>query len=419
MTSKEKSIDKQINDILANQGQKVGFGDILISHMYFEIFSPDSIIHKNDSGREIILNRFDDFLKTLELIVINEHVSIVKPDPLTFKDFDDTVWKSPGWAPLEIMYMDGGELEIKDYFFQELGKRNILSEGIIAHDGLLPTEYIQMLKKEKDFKGFYDSYLEGVKCEEKNDEIAEQVLDAHFSIIIGFPLYLSNFAGDAKIPFILSPYERRHVEPLENFFNESARSLRNILFEKYSEGARKITKEIADFGGNFIYPSTPIASEIILNSSSPKDLVNITIDLRDHYQKFRKVMCEMESALVDEDISISNKKKIIREMKFFFNELWPESNDIINKELKEYSNFIGGLPKDIMNLKFGSPIEIYNSLSNFPLESLIKRLKKRKISALLNSKKTFLKSKNIRDKISNIFSINKTKLDTQINEFLK
>jgi hypothetical protein len=241
---------------------------------------------------------------------------------------------------------------------------------------------------------------------EKDKDVVEALALACLSSEVGMPIHLSEFAWRAQLPYSLTPQQILAVSDIERVELGLQKSVITHLAGSLNEGARRELDRIAELGVRTVFPETPIAGQIVMDSNRPEDFLLIALQLRDEYKTFRKEMIELESELLSEDATLKRKLKLHRQIDLLAAELWPNNQFGIRKEAVELSNILSISPLDTLSVV--SVAKLTKLILDKPSELLLRLIRRRKVRVLLKTRKKFLQSKGWPTKLAEVFQLPKS-----------
>jgi hypothetical protein len=377
-------------------------GDILLSSL--SVPRADSIrVVRNSKPK---LNPFFllEFLNFLELVVLNER--IIVGDYPVFKDLDPDVLKSPAAGKISNVYGLKGDLNIGQKALDRLTEQGVLYDVELYSDDVSPRDYLtRHLSLSDELQDSLHDTSVFLRKYEPDRSIADELAMAEMNWNFGVPMFLSELAREAQLPFRLTRHEMRRVAWAEKLEIRLQRGVVARLADSLNEGARKELDQLAELGGHTVFPQTPISWQIVAESNGPEDLVQVALQLRDEYRKFRRRMVELEAELADEQTSLKRKIKLKKQVDAMAGELWPTQPTGIRKEATELSGLLNALPAAVDAATLGGVTGLTQYVLSRPTDLILKLLRRRKVRVLLKSKRTFLRGANWTGKLANIFNI--------------
>lgn len=398
----------------SNKILKVSKGDFLLSPRLIPY--PDYILFPDrSSGKdEFVVGFLDSYLKFLELVITNERIL-----DITFSTYTEAEAKVVGEEALEF-YFDRGiyikkpilrqqllkELKAENIYFPVIGQSNYFSPRKIIDVYLSISPQLQNLfKKKKDrtpieFK--------------KNAELIAQIALAED---IGIPLSIIEYAKRTSLPYALASDETESVKEFESTETNLRNGVIAFLKEKLDRGARKEIARIDELGNKTIYPETPIAWQIVRDSSKLEDFLPVTLQLREEYKKFRETTIKIEEELFSDEITLKRKRQLVRELDFVADAIWKDQENTTRKVAQDFSSILDLALNQATNLSTGNFPKLLEFVLGRPVEILLSKLHERKIKVLLNSKKQFMNGSRWVDKISSIFSLPKHEIKEELTKY--
>jgi hypothetical protein len=389
-------------------------GDFLLSKKL--IPNPDHIFLPNQSGKkEFVVGILDKYLKFLELLVFNERIL-----GTTFSTFTEGEAKDIGDINLEEylytrFYLTEPVMEEKIlkqlidkgiFFYVNIHTSNLSPRGIVRDYLNISPQLKELLQKEINFKR---------PIFKKNAELV-----AHIALAedVGVPLCISELAKQNGLPFALGKDESEAIKEFESAEVGLRIGVLNNIKEKMDYGARQELLRIKSLGINTIYPETPIAWQIIRDSSKLDDFLPVALQLRDEYKKFRQTMLKIEDELFSDDITLKRKRQLVKELDTMAAEIWNRQEDTTQRTAQEFSSLLDLALNEATNLSLSNFPKLLGYILGKPTEILVSKLHQRKIKVVLSSKKQFLSSSKWVDKLSEIFYLPKNEVKEQIIKYL-
>ncbi|TXN34990.1 hypothetical protein FVB32_10355 [Flagellimonas hymeniacidonis] len=356
---------------------------------------------KNQLFDSTLLKRYLDFL---ELVVLNNRLLIsYKPKTDLSARVDDELIPPPLYS-----FKVKGDLNLDENMTNFLDKQGILLSGRLPackyKDDLEVIE--KYLPYNKDLKQYYSKAQEVVfrqYSKIRDKEVVHQLTLIQMGEDIGNTLYLNEAFKQFELPYILAEENTYLIETIEENERKTQTGVINYLKKSLNDGALKEVERLATIGGSTVFPYTPIASEIVMNSNNPEDFLKVAMELRTSYKKFREEMVEIEKMLFDSELSLKKKLKLVKTIEGLANELWSNHTNGFRKSTIE----ISGLSDILEPMTYASSAGLVKKILEYPTDLILSHLRKRKVRVMLNSKKNFLSSKDLTQKLTTIFHLPK------------
>ncbi len=389
----------------------VSRGDFLLSENL--IPRPDYIFLP-DRHPEFSLENLDSYLKFLELVVFNERIFGAR---------------FPTFTPKETKEV--GKTKLNNHFYRRIGLlkpviqeeilKQLTNEGVfffteIQSKDIAPRELLKKYLKisPQIEKSMGEEIVFNRPVFKKNAELVSQIALAED---IGIPLSIREFAKQNGLPFALHQSENEAIKKIESIEVKLHNGVLGYLKEKLDSGALQEVARITNLGTKTIYPETPIAWQIIRDSSKLEDFLPIALQLRDEYKNFRESMINIEVELHSDNINLNRKLQLVKELDAMAGEIWKGQENTTQKVAQDFSSLLDLALNQATNLSIGNFPKLLEFVLGRPVEILLSKLHQRKIKVLLNSKRQFMKSTKWADKISNIFSLPKHKIKEELTKY--
>jgi hypothetical protein len=367
---------------------------------------PDIIVstHSERKKVEFRADVLQDYLNFLELVVLNERLIVGYYN--VFADLDSALKDSKAFSPLFTRYYLRGSLNLYEEMFKILMEREILFKVQLDPTESSPqAQVLKHLPLSDRLRSMLDENRDFSKDYEKDKDVVEALALASLALEVGMPLHLSEIAWRAQLPYLLTPQQISAVSSVERVELNLRKSVMTHLTERLNEGARRELNRIAELGVRTVFPETPIAGQIVMDSSSPEDFLLIALQLRDEYKTFRKEMIELEAELLSEDTSLKRKIRLQRHLDSLAAELWPNNQSGIWKEALELSNILSISPLDPLGVR--GVAKLTKLILDKPSDLLLRLIRRRKVRVLLKTRKKFLESKGWPTKLAKVFQLPK------------
>ena len=177
--------------------------------------------------------------------------------------------------------------------------------------------------------------------------------------------------------------------------------------------------QINELGNKIIYPETPIAWQIIRDSSKLEDFLPVALQLREEYKVFRKTTIKIEEELFSDETTLKRKAKLVKELNLMAAEIWKGQENTTQRVAQDFSSLLDLTLNQATNLSLGNFPKLLDFVLGKPTEILLSKLHQRKVKVLMNSKKQFMSSRKWMNKLSSIFSLPEDKIKKGVLEFHK
>jgi hypothetical protein len=402
-----------VKDLSPNK-LSVGRGDFLLSTKL--IPHPDEIFLPNRTSgeQEFVLGILDGYLKFLELVVFNERIFGAR-----FLTFTEKEAKAVGENKLNEHFYREIYIHkpvIEEEILKRLTDKGIFFFATISSNDIGPRKIINdLLNISPQLKKSLRKEITFNKpIFKKNAEVVSQIALAED---IGVPICIGEFAKQNGLPFALHRIESKAIEEFELAETKLSNGVLGYLKEKLDGGAKQELVRINGLGIKTIYPETPIAWQIIRDSSKLEDFLPVALQLRDEYKKFRQSMINIEDEIYSDDITLKRKTQLIKELDSMAGEIWKKQENTTQKVAQGFSSLLDIALNQITGLSLGNFPKLLNYILGKPTEMLLDKLHQRKIKVVLNSKKQFMQSNKWADKISSIFSLSKSEAREKIIKY--
>lgn len=377
-------------------------------------------------GYQISIRNLRDYLKLLELIILNERVIVGAfpgfEESITADEYDNEDVKN-AMGDYTDWYRLVPTLDLKKDLRNRVKNSGIFVEAVVYDKTLLlPDELVKRyIKVDEGLKALFENHCEDIRKGYKiKDELAERVALSVLFTNYGGPLYISEFCRLAGIPYWLSEHEEKILRNQINMENTTKSQVVGAIKEKLDIGARDYLEKLEKFGVTTIFPETPIASNIIQEANKPEDINKVALQMREEFKKLRNYMNEMQEEMLKEETSVDKKIKIYKEIEMLCNEIWPKKGEGWKTIFNSISGFLNVAIEGSIMPSVGTTKGIVEYLVNQPYELLIRAMKRRKLRVLLEAEKNFLRSNNWSDKIAKIFGLTSEEVrQAQVEELTK
>ena len=388
-------------------------GDILFSERGMPIggilFWKD--FDNKGKGCKIHIDSLIDYLKLLELLVLFDRV-IVGEFPTIVQEFmvketDDDKVKN-ALDDYSLLFRLVPALELGKDLRNRTKEKGIIVDVVLENKQLQsPIELVQRyVNIDKHLEDEFEKRSNGIKQDYKlDDKLATRITVATLALDYGGPLYISEFCRLAGIAYSLHKDQEEMLANLQMLEYSTRTQVIEAFKESLDTGARKELENIEKLGVNTIFPESPIAGNIIMESNCPEDLNIVALQMRDKFSNLRCYMNELQKEILNEDVSLERKTKLTREIETMRNELWKETHQGWETILSQTTSLI----HTVVGASTMPPVYSLPNMVLFligqPYASIRGAIRKRKIRVLLESKRDFLRSKNCIGKIAGIFGI--------------
>lgn len=398
-------------------------GDFLLSKKLFphpdEILVPEIFLKNNkiQRGKEkIYIGILDNYLKFLELIVTNQRII-----DLDFSIYTETEANRVGKKALEFYFDRGIRLKepiIEQKITKELEQENIYFPVIVEDDEFSPRTYVdQYLDISPQLQKLFDETIKTTPVEfKKNDKLISRIALAED---FGIPLSIIEMAKFTSLPYSLHGLELKAVKQIETAEINLRQGVIASLMDKLNAGAKKELENLSELGNKIIYPETPIAWQIIRDSTRLEDFLPVALQLREEYKAFREATIKIEDELFSDEITLKRKGKLIKELNSMAAEIWKGQGNTTQKIAQDFSSLLDLALGQATNLSIGNFPKLLDFILGKPTELLLSKLRQRRIKVLMNSKKQFMSSSKWINKLSSIFSLPEIKIKESILKFRK
>lgn len=382
--------------------RSVSRGDLLITDDAFP--SIDTILDTNKRKQlRFSASAMTDYLRLLESVVLYER--IVVADCQIQSNMAEAVEQSRAWHLWTGRISSRGKLRIHDGVQAALASEGVLVKQPVSIPG---SSTRQLFERQFSISPILRRLVKTRVHEMRNDEpdpkLREEVAFLSVWTEIGEPLYVSEAALQSRVPFLLAPWEVHRVQPIETFERRVHADVIASLRDRFAGGASAELEKIAAIGGRTIYPSSPIAWQIVSASTSVEDLCTVALQLRREYASLRQRLIEIDTELQAEGVSVARKARIARELDALTEALWPSARRTLRKETIEVASVIGALP-----LSTTAPIttfaKIVGALASKPVDTLLEIVSRRRYRVLFRAKREFLKGAFWSQKLADILNV--------------
>ena len=377
-------------------------GDILCSEKSLPWI--DRIYAKEPDGKEyFFMEDLSSYLAFLETVTLHERIVVGSADIESILEKGDT--KSEAYDHLNTEYVINyvNPALRGEKVLDRLEKDGILSYAEVRYPNLTASELVEhyaatphMIKRRKVLEKSASAF-ESDKGRLKRIVLYRTTMD------VGVPLLLTEFASRASIPLRVAPHEASRLAPIMSIDRRIESGVIEHLKKKLDTGAMHEIERLEELGHTTIFPRTPIAGQILSESEKAEDMLDVALSLRKQYADFRRQMGVLENAIFNPGLTLGKKRNMLRSLNDFANELWPTTtsqSQQVTSEISAISNlaFASMSPFDFKDIP-GSVLSIVNR----PWDVIRRHLRRRKVRAMLHTKRVFLDSKPTIEAISSIF----------------
>lgn len=375
-------------------------GDIIYARTAVPNIDYISIRHPH--GKHFDARLLSDYLAFLESVVLHERIFAVysnveqTPDP----EISDT----EAFRSLNTRYAIKGEPDIsKAQIFDNLRKKGILFEAEARHPEFSASDVMQRYSRARQTLLHVQDLKRRLRRFHMGGPLLRKIVEWQYTFEIGTPLFLTEFAAEAQKPLRLSDKQIGIISSVLHQQQLLQSGVIDYLKQRLDSGAHREAKRLQDLGHSTIFPSTPIANEILQGAQSPGDLIDVALDLRTQYKGFRKNMLRLENELFSPTLTLKRKFGLVKYLDELADEIWPHKVGQFQQITHELSCVTS------LALSFANPVGLDNvgvniaNVTSLPWRQLRTQLRRRKIVALLRTKETFLSSKPSTGKISKLF----------------
>lgn len=382
-------------------------GDVLFS--WYALPVPDAILQRSSSTSEpsgsdvrVSFEALQSLLEFLEFVVLTERliVPVSEFTPTTQLMLDDDVLSTELNA-----YRLPGALDFKT---EEILSR--LSGAGVLHEATLkigePTADSLIAQFLPTSKSLQAQHAEFRKYSWGDDRVSgDEMAMAKLAVWIGAPLHVAEAAALSRTPFVLGRFELKFLSEFERENIRSRKAIGAFLLDRLNASARKELSRLDELGVPMSFPETPIASLILHNSSSPSEMVDVALGLRDECATFRHQLNEIERDLADEDQSLKTRLKRMRELENLAKSLWPEKQTDLRTTAVGLADALLALPE-----LAGSPTplaikKVIDQLGKAPLEKIAAAFRRRRIRLFLKARRRFLNDRDATKRIARILDV--------------
>ena len=378
-------------------------GDILYS--YWSLPNIDWIYFRDHDGRKrFSIDGLSSCLAFLETVVLHERIVAGSADtgsPLEkgdskseAYDYLNTVWR--------IKWVNQVQLS-EEQVFKRLERDGILHFAKVQLPDLTASRLVGYYRATRSVIERRQSHEQSMRAYEKDrDRLRRIVLDT-ISREVGVPLLLTEFASRASIPLRVSLREADRLSQIMNIDRRIQSGVVEYLKKKLDTGALREIERLEELGHATIFPRTAIAGQILSESEKPEDMLDVTLSLRRQYTELRRQMGKLEKEIFNPELTLEKKQNMVRELDNVANELWPATTRQFQQVTSEISAVSNLAVASMSPLNFKDIPSSVLSIVDQPWELIRRYLRRRKVRAMLQTKRVFLNSRPTIELISKKF----------------
>jgi len=152
-----------------------------------------------------------------------------------------------------------------------------------------------------------------------------------------------------------------------------------------------------------VFPETPIAAQLLSQASSPEDLLQVALQMRDEYSSLRRSMCDLESQLCGDDITLEKKTKICRQLHAMAQELRKDPEGALRRETVDLTGLVAAIPAAGEPLSLATTSNAVGKLMSLPVDVLLRAIRRRRIRIMFKTKKSFLRLRSSCSMLASLF----------------
>lgn len=381
-------------------------GDILLT----EDFLPniDSMLFEQYGKRRkllipAILRRY---LELLELMVVNERLVVFDYDPLSkidpgiLKIAKDHGYFEDDWELL-------GMLDVQKVVRSRVAEEKILFSGksIVSKESTPEYHAERYLSLSSEAQRSYQNMKKYLRKLFNDDDVIKKIALADITRKYGRASFISEYARSKQIPYILTPEETSYISQIEAVEVHVKQGVTKYLLDKMNTGVVREIRRLEEFGVRTIFPETPIASRIVMESNKIEDFHEVALELRKEFKSFRKEMVELETELASESTSLNKKVKLVNQIDELATALCPSEQLGLRKEALPLSGFLNIIPMSLNSISITDAAKMTQFVLSKPLDLILESLKRRKIRVLFSTRRKFMRSKLWTQKLAKIFGM--------------
>lgn len=396
---KENRRTKPLEVLYANPG------DILCS--YPQLPDPDSIYEELEgraSQKHFSLAALAEYLALLETVVLHERIIVGSAD-VPNDNRDDL--KSETFRTFGVGYrIRTASLVPPLRLYPTLKEKGILHEVLAEIPDLFPSTLIDRYVNTPTIASQI-RYFEtnAIRIDPDRDRCRRIALHLT-SYKIGIPLFLIEFASRSSMPLRISDFENELLSGVTYVQRDIEKGVVEHLKNHLNAGALTEIRKLEELGNTTIFPRTPIAGQILLESRTPEDLLRVALSLRREYSGFRQEMSKLEREIFDPDLTLADKLRKRDGLEEMANELWPqkESRRSIFQQVTDELSGVSDIGMSATNpLTFLSVPNAILRITALPWKLIRSQLRRRKVRAMLKSRHSFLNSRFGMKHVAHIF----------------
>lgn len=223
---------------------------------------------------------------------------------------------------------------------------------------------------------------------------------------MGVPLLLTEVGSQVSKPVRISDLEKELVSEITQIERDIEKGVVEELKRKLDAGALEEIKKLQELGHTTIFPTTPIAGQILSESRTPTDLLQAALSLRKEYSDFRRETSKLEKEIFSPDLTIDEKLKYVRSLDEMANTLWSRKDNAssIFQQVTDEVSAISDIAISAANpLAFVSTSNTALNIVNMPWRLVRSHLRRRKVRAMLNSRDVFMNSRPAMERVAEVF----------------
>jgi len=341
-------------------------------------------------------------LEFLEFVVLTER--IVVPVPMFSKRTERIVSSRRNWMDFAV-FTATGDLDFKT----EAVVDRLTSAGVLfdAHIGVGdPTAddvTARLMPGSKKLQAEFARRLSVAQQYGRSDPFS--YASAEMAYWYGAPLHVAEAAAIAKVPYVLSSVDEKHLTGFENETLRTRKAVTEILLDRLNIRARREIARLVDLGADMQFPETPIASMIVRNAASPMGLVDAALELRSEFAEYRYQMNQLESDLANKSLPLKVRLKRAREIQMLAESLWPSGDKDLRAATVGVADAFLAIP-EIATGPSPSTIKLAaEKLIVLPIERIVDLYRSRRVRILLKAKRDFLHAPDLEGRIAHILRV--------------
>jgi hypothetical protein len=378
-------------------------GDVIFSSHCLPV--PDAIMHPmvgRDTESLVDFRVLQEFMGFLEYIVLTER--LIVPVPRYSASTERMQNHKTLWVDFALLRLPGDfglRIEEVSDFFTDAG---VLFDAVLdigeptadsVVERLLPTSRVL----QRHFRKLLDEY------QHYGNKKRIDVAKAQLAVRIGAPLHVAEAAGIARLPYVLGPIEQLYLKPYESENARNRKSVAHILLERLNGGARKELAQLSQLGLPVSFPDTPIASMILHESVSIRDMLKVSLQLRSEFAAFRRELNQMEFELANEDQPIKKRLRQLNKLEQLSATIWPTDKKDFRRTAIDVSDAILAIPELATTPSLASLKDLTSRISAVPVDIILNAFRRRKVRLMLKAKRSFLNRKSLTPRLAAILSV--------------